>query len=245
MCYDPLRGLKCQKKHAAGTIRPRKLGEVVRYPSEPGSVVRAIAKIAVLVAVILLVNRYASDLAEMFKMDIDADSGATSRMVLTAAAFYAVFLAFPFVPAAEIGFTLLGLLGSQAVPLVYGATVVGLCLAFAVGRLVPASVISRVLSRIGLERAAGFVRQTGSLTPSEMLDRMLAHAPGRTLPFLLRNRYIALIVVLNLPGNFLLGGGGGIAMMAGLCRLYAPLPFLFTVAIAVAPVPLAFLLMGR
>ena len=43
----------------------------------------------------------------------------------------------------------------------------------------------------------------------------------------------------------LVGGGGGIAMMAGLCRIYAPLPFFITAAIAVAPVPLFFLLMGR
>ena len=178
-------------------------------------------------------------------MDISADSAVTSRIVLTATAFYAVFLAFPFVPGAEIGLTLLGLLGAQAVPLVYGATLFGLCLAYSIGRLVPASSISRTLSRLGMKRAADFVERTGPLKPSEMLDEMLSRAPGRALPFLLRNRYIALIVVLNLPGNILLGGGGGIAMMAGLCRLYAPLPFLITVAIAVAPVPLAFLLLGR
>ena len=41
-------------------------------------------------------------------------------------------------------------------------------------------------------------------------------APTRLLPFLLRYRYVALALAFNLPGNAVLGGGGGIAMMAGL-----------------------------
>jgi hypothetical protein len=45
-------------------------------------------------------------------------------------------------------------------------------------------------------------------------------------------------VALNLPGNTLLGGGGGIALMAGLSGLYPMPAYLTTVAIAVAPVPL-------
>ena len=213
--------------------------------TQSGSVLRFLVKIAVFGAVILAINHHARDVAEMFKMDISTDSPVTSRIVLTAAGFYALFLAVPFVPGAEIGLTLLGLLGAAVVPLVYGATLAGLCIAFAIGRLVPPDIIGDALSRVGLTRAAGFVAETAPLTAGERQQFMLARAPGRALPFLLRHRYIALAVALNLPGNFLVGGGGGIAMMAGLCRIYAPLPFLFTVAIAVAPVPLFFLLMGR
>lgn len=58
------------------------------------------------------------------------------------------------------------------------------------------------------------------------------------MPRLLRHRYLALAVALNLPGNTLLGGGGGIALMAGLSGLYPMPAYLTTVAIAVAPVPL-------
>ena len=206
---------------------------------------RFLVKIAVFGAFILAINHHARDLAEMFKMDISTDSPVTSRIVLTATGFYALFLAIPFVPGAEIGLTLLSLLGAAVVPLVYGATLAGLCIAFAVGRLVPAETIGNVLSRVGLSRAAGLVAETAPLSADERQRLVLARAPGRALPFLLRHRYIALAVALNLPGNFLVGGGGGIALMAGLCRIYAPLPFLITIAIAVAPVPLAFLLMGR
>jgi hypothetical protein len=64
------------------------------------------------------------------------------------------------------------------------------------------------------------------------------------VPFLLRHRYLALAIALNLPGNFLLGGGGGIALLAGVSRLYAVPGFLATVTCAVAPVPLAVLMFG-
>ncbi|KKL56965.1 hypothetical protein LCGC14_2240120, partial [marine sediment metagenome] len=36
----------------------------------------------------------------------------------------------------------------------------------------------------------------------------------------------------------LIGGGGGICLMAGLSRMFAALPVLVTLAVAVAPVPL-------
>ena len=42
-----------------------------------------------------------------------------------------------------------------------------------------------------------------------------------------------------MPGNVLIGGGGGIAMVAGLSRLYSLAGFLLAVGVAVAPVPLA------
>jgi hypothetical protein len=53
-----------------------------------------------------------------------------------------------------------------------------------------------------------------------------------------------LACLFNLPGNVVLGGGGGIALLAGLSRLYAPLPMAVTVALAVAPVPLAIWIWG-
>ena len=65
------------------------------------------------------------------------------------------------------------------------------------------------------------------------------------MPVLVRHRYVALAVLFNMPGNFLLGGGGGIAMVAGVSRLYSVPGFLVTVAIAVSPVPLAIAIFGE
>jgi len=54
----------------------------------------------------------------------------------------------------------------------------------------------------------------------------------------LRHRYLALAVLFNLPGNMLIGGGGGIALIAGMSGLYRSTNYFITVTLAVAPVPL-------
>ena len=49
---------------------------------------------------------------------------------------------------------------------------------------------------------------------------------------------------MNVPGNAVIGGGGGIMMMAGLSGIFAPLPTVLAVMLAVSPVPLAVMLFG-
>jgi len=48
------------------------------------------------------------------------------------------------------------------------------------------------------------------------------------------------MLVLNLPGNSLVGGGGGIAFIAGLSGMFSYIGFILAIAIAVAPVPVFF-----
>jgi hypothetical protein len=60
----------------------------------------------------------------------------------------------------------------------------------------------------------------------------------------LRHRYVALALAVNVPGNSVIGGGGGIMLMAGLSGIFAPLPTLLAIAVAVSPVPLVILLLG-
>lgn len=75
------------------------------------------------------------------------------------------------------------------------------------------------------------------------MDYLIEIAPARWVPLLLRHRYLAMIVVLNLPGNSLLGGGGGLALAAGMSGLFRLPWFVATLLVAVAPLPLFFLLM--
>jgi len=49
----------------------------------------------------------------------------------------------------------------------------------------------------------------------------------------------------NLPGNILIGGGGGISLIAGASRLFSLPGFLTTIALAVSPLPLAILFFGK
>jgi hypothetical protein len=48
----------------------------------------------------------------------------------------------------------------------------------------------------------------------------------------------------NTPGNAVIGGGGGIMLLAGLSGIFAPLPTALSIMIAVSPVPLAVALLG-
>ncbi len=170
---------------------------------------------------------------------------ATGRLgLIGAAAALALALAVPFVPGAEIGVALLAMSGAAAAPLVWAATCAGLSLAYLVGRLVPARAIAAGLGRVGLHRARALALDLAPLPREERLARLVSGAPTRWVPLLLRHRYLALALAINLPGNSVLGGGGGLALAAGMSGLYAPMPFAATVALAVLPVPLAVLVLG-
>ena len=52
------------------------------------------------------------------------------------------------------------------------------------------------------------------------------------------------VALFNMPGNSVLGGGGGIALMSGISRVLCPVRFFLTVLVAVSPVPLFVLVFG-
>jgi hypothetical protein len=66
-------------------------------------------------------------------------------------------------------------------------------------------------------------------------------APLKIIPYLLKHRYLMLAVALNLPGNVIIGGGGGIGLIAGMSRL-CPFPrYILFVSVAITPLPILFL----
>lgn len=165
-------------------------------------------------------------------------------MLMLATAVYVVASALPFVPGAEIGLGLMAAFGVQVVLLVYAAMVAALLIAFLMGRLVPASALGAIFGFVGLRRARALVEHMNGLPSTERLPFLVARAPTRIVPALLRHRYIAIAVVFNLPGNTLIGGGGGISLLAGMSGLFTSLYFAIAVAVAVAPIPLLILLTG-
>lgn len=202
-----------------------------------------VARFALLIAVILAANFVAGWMIDALHIDIrPTNEEFVHRVIMTSAAAYAVLLAIPFVPGVEVGLAIIGMLGPQIVLLVYLCTLAGLTLSFSVGRLVPLAWISGVFAILNLRRAKALLDEFEPLDSDARLQFLVGKAPNRFIPFLLRHRYLALAVLLNLPGNFLLGGGGGIAMIAGISRLVSLPGFLVTIALAVAPVPLAVLL---
>lgn len=162
------------------------------------------------------------------------------KLIMTAMLVFIVASAIPFVPGAEVGLALLVVLGARVALLVYVGMVTALTLAYLVGRLVPASAMGAAFAACGLDRAHRLVLQLAPLDAKARLALLAERAPRRIVPFLLRHRHVGLMVLLNLPGNSVVGGGGGIALCAGMSGLF-PLPgFLATVLLATAPVPMLF-----
>ncbi len=166
------------------------------------------------------------------------------RAIMLGSVAYVGLLALPFVPGAEIGIAMLTPFGAAIAPLIYAATVVSMMLAYGVGRLLPISALERLLSFLRMRRAADLVKCAAPLARDERLAMLLDGAPPRTVALALRHRYLALAVSVNIPGNAVIGGGGGIMLMAGLSGIFAPVPTLVAVALAVSPVPLAVYIMG-
>lgn len=159
------------------------------------------------------------------------------RLIMTASAIYTALLAIPFMPGAEIGITMILLLGSKICFLIYVCTVTALIPPYLIGRLIPPKYCASALRFVGLSKAQRLVERIAPLAAQQRLDYILDNAPTRVGPFLVRHRFIALAIVLNIPGNIIIGGGGGIAMIAGMSGLYSLPRYLLTVAIAVAPIP--------
>ena len=171
-------------------------------------------------------------------------AGLSGWLIFGLACAYAVMLALPYVPGIEVGIALLMIGGSWVAPMVWAATVAGLLLAYGVGRWVPDRVLERLFRDLGLRRAADSLARIAPLDPAARLAVLRAGLPGWLGPHLANGRYVLLAVLINLPGNIALGGGGGLLLFAGLSRLFAPWPTLLTVTLAVSPVPLAVWFLG-
>jgi hypothetical protein len=93
-----------------------------------------------------------------------------------------------------------------------------------------------------LERARKLVTELEPLSAEERFRFLARSTPSRIVPFLLRHRYLVLAVLFNLPGNVIIGDGGGIALIAGMSRLFPFPKYVLLVCLAITPVPLLFLL---
>ncbi|MDH3263110.1 MAG: hypothetical protein OEM24_03845 [Paracoccaceae bacterium] len=204
-----------------------------------GRVARNLTRLGA-VALIAWLSLWALD---WVKLASDAMPGAGGPfmyygILMLALLLYAVLLALPFVPGVEVGIMILAMQGPGAALPVYLATLVGLSIAFGAGERVPAHWLAGVLADLRLERAARLIEQAAPLSCEERLGLLRERLPARLGAALLGWRYLLLALVLNVPGNWLLGGGGGIMLIAGLSGLFRPLGTLATIALAVAPVPL-------
>ena len=154
---------------------------------------------------------------------------------------YILWMAMPFVPGIELGLALMVMLGPKGVLLVYLCTLLSLSLSFAIGRLIPLKTFAGFLGWLHLRKSKALVLQLGTLNSEQKLDFLLKTAPSKIIPFLLKHRYLMIALILNLPGNALIGGGGGIGLIAGMCRIFPFPKYVLLVSFAITPLPLLFL----
>ena len=150
---------------------------------------------------------------------------------------YILLLSLPFVPGVELGILLMCVFGKEGIVFVYFATVAGLSLAFLVGRLIPQRWIDSGLEWLGKSRSCP--------SPSEEIDSLAEcmsagpkHIPAWLKSYLVKYRYLSIAILVNLPGNYILGGGGGISIACGTSRRITWKGFIVTIILAVSPVPI-------
>ena len=204
-----------------------------------------IVKILLFVCVIILGSFLSTWVMEGLDFEITPVNEPTvHRVILISMLAYALLMAMPFVPGAEIGLGVMMILGPKIVPLVYICTLASLFFSFVIGRLIPDKLLINFLHDIHLRKASLMLAELEGLTSQKRFDLLLQRAPKKIVPFLLKYRYLALLVIINTPGNIIIGGAGGIAMTAGMSRLFTPVLFLFTISIAVSPIPLFLIFFG-
>ncbi|MDO3720656.1 hypothetical protein QVZ43_02910 [Marinobacter sp. chi1] len=215
-------------------------------PGKPvGRSPAGLVKLSLLVGVIFAGNLLTSGIIDGIEMDIrPSNEPLLHQIIMISMAAYILLMAIPFVPGVEIGLALMMILGPKIVPLVYVCTLISMYLAFFIGRLVPEKSIINFLREIRLVRAAAFLESFSGLSADQRLRRLSDRSPKRWVPWLLKHRYLTLMLAINLPGNMILGGGGGLALIAGMSRIFAFNRYLLLVAIAISPVPLVLLIFG-
>jgi hypothetical protein len=207
---------------------------------------RTLLMIAVLILLVISANVGVGHIASALQFDIrPSNEDLVHRTLMTAAVIYVLLIALPFVPAVEIGLVLIALFGPPVAVLLYVCTILGLTASFVLGWLIPLRVVGTLFAELRLRRASKLIERLDSTDKDARLALLLQNSPRRTVSALLRHRYLVLAVALNLPGNIVIGGGGGIALTAGVSKLYSIAGFLTTIAIAVAPIPLAVLIFGK
>ncbi len=206
---------------------------------------RRIIILVCLIILLVVANLIARNFIDVLSFPIRAgNEDAVHRMIMFTATLYTVLLSIPFVPGAEIGVALMAMLGPRIALLIYLCTLAGLSLSFVLGRLIPLKAVIHLTKELKLDRTCQLLEDIEPLDKKERLNLLIGRAPKRLLPLLLRYRYLALAAALNIPGNYLIGGGGGIALFAGVSRLFSVTGFFITIILAVAPVPFAVMIFG-
>lgn len=225
-------------------------GMTPRLPPKPPAMtkpawLRAIAWVA-MIGVIAFVLHSFLGWSQNFVGEMNSISATMTMtgLIVLSLVIYALLIATPFMPGIEVGIALLLLQGSAIAPFVYLATVGGLLTAYLIGHYVPLAWLRKVFCDLGLQRVCALLDTIDETPVTQRLAAHKAHLPRWMSRLTVEYRYVTLGLLLNIPGTFAIGGGGGIVMAAGLSRLFSIWSVIVTLMIATLPVPLTVWLVG-
>jgi hypothetical protein len=196
-------------------------------------------RMAIILAIIILLNVAGAWLGRQVNFQLfPRHDSMLQTILLIAILIYIVLMATPFMPGIEVGLAIMLMLGSKSALLIYLCTLIALSISYMIGKYFPLQLVHRLLRWLYLHKASALVSRLEPLNQQERLKLVYEKAPKRFAPFLLDHRYATIAVLLNLPGNALLGGGGGIGLVIGMSRLIPFHKYFLLISLAVAPVPL-------
>ena len=210
----------------------------------PSRSVRCI-KILLLIAVVVLLNSGGGWLAHQINFQLyPRHEPYLHYVILGSFGLYILLMTLPFMPGIEIGLTLMLFLGSKGVILVYCCTLIALSISFLIGQRIPLQKFAKFLGWLHLKKARDLILEMEPLSSGERVAIFHKKAPASIVPHLLNHRYLAIALLLNLPCNAVIGGGGGIGMIVGMSGLITYTRYLLTIAVSISPVPIVILLKG-
>ncbi len=195
-----------------------------------------LAKLSAIALFIIFANVGVSRLVDALEVQIWPQHLETvDRAVLFGVILYIVLMATPFLPGIELGLVLMIMLGPKGILVTYVCTLIALTLSYSLGRLIPGHILVSFLQWLQQARAAALLSDFNTTAPDERLRFLAERSAKRAIPILMKRRYLVLALLLNLPGNALIGGGGGIAMTAGMSRVYSFPRYFLLISIAILP----------
>lgn len=159
-------------------------------------------------------------------------NGGTALVVMLACTFlFILLMALPFVPGIELGWLLMGAFGVSGIIAAWLGTIAGLTLGFTVvRRMRNVTILQELVS--WREKFVG--AESARLSSG---GRLLQHC----MKWQQNHPYLFLLMALNLPGNLVIGGGGGIAWISALTPGTGYRCFIPVVVLATSMVPLLLL----
>lgn len=233
------------KSENQGGADPAKRDPAAAVPVPPSlrrALPRTLVRLAVIIALAVLFHAILGGL--MMRINDAGDQPVMLSLLIVVLVGYAVLIAIPFMPGIEVGIALLLLQGAAVAPFVYLATITGLALAYTVGSLVPLRVLHNAFRDLHLQRACQLIDDIQTTPRNERLARLQNRLPAPVAKLAVNYRYVMIGLLINIPGTFAIGGGGGIMMLAGIVRLFHWPAIVLTLALATLPIPLAVYLYG-